>query len=85
MVLYADTLEEVDKMNLATMIEKNMDPYAEPKDMQILKNIFGEDFDPSRVEQIRAEIFAKPSVAMNSNNSAFMPKKEAKWDAHVPL
>lgn len=49
MILYADTLEEVDKMNLATMIECNMDPYAEPKDMQILKNIFGEDFDPSRV------------------------------------
>lgn len=53
MVLYEDALEEIDKKALAYGIENKMDIYGEPKDLQIVKNIFGEDFDPSKLDQIR--------------------------------
>lgn len=85
MVLYEDSLEEVDKKKLANGLEANFDPYTEPKDLQMIKNVFGEDFDPSMVETIRNEIMAKPHEKINSANSVFMPKNEAKWDAHVPV
>lgn len=66
MVLYEDCLEEINKVKLASAIENEFDPYEDPKDLQIIKNVFGLEFNDACVDHVHQELKKKPSSSINA-------------------
>lgn len=60
-----DSLDQINKVKLAKELESDLHIDEDPKDMAILKNVYGVNLEPEKLYEIYEEIIDPPYEKMN--------------------